>query len=592
MQVWLQKLLLSKRVGQAASQALLIQDQLSVAHLSSTRAEAPSRPPRAQAGAQAAALAKATADGAKEAETVLDSLLTDAVSAAKAAPHGAASGAAASEAITAVTAPARATDTAAGQMADSPLQAVSEAKATTGRQAAARQQAFTPVTTAPMAEKGTQHEAAGCLSTGHAATAATTKVQMPEPSLTNAAADAPDTQVTSGSQAVLVKAVHAVPNMPEDPLTEARGRSGKGKKGKMSSRLSRSGSAAQDCADAPAGPILAQVLHSAALNSDLEVGTGPSLDSASGAGAASPRVRAATDIHALEEVRAVAQVPQPSEALLQPASAKASKKRKQPEAMHNSFGARKRKLARIKRQKAASLAAAAAAGAAAAGRASSSPQPQADSHVGSGSTILNSSAAGTSDTDMLSTDNDDEAGSLHPDKRPHNPDAATQHGSVQGLSKPVDTGMAAASETTTSNKPVKQPQGGGAIQHGAPLGDAALQPPHTAAAAAAAAHAQPSQQQGVPKQQQGVRSPSAAAADVAMHTAAAAAAPARTDAQLAVGSSRPQPQKNGLTSEGARSHGASEGKQPMKDGTGQGVVESAEASVDDLGREGADEVCV
>lgn len=604
MQAWLQKLLLSKLVGQAASQALLIQDQLSVAHLSSTHAEAPLRPPRAQAGPPAAALMVATANVAKEEEeAVLDSFITGAVSAANAAPHGAAAGTAACEAVTAVAAPARAIDTAAEQVADSLLQAVSEGKAIIGRQAAAQPQAVAPVTTTPMAEKCTHHAAAGCLSTAQAATAETTKVQMPEPSLTDAAAVVPDTQVTSGSQAVLAKAIkavlempekpltkaseaaavvpdtqvtsgsqaavpkaiHADPKMPKEPLTkasDARGQSVKSKKGKMSSRLSRGGSTAQDCADAPAGPILAQVSDSAAPDSGHAVRSRACPESAFGA--ASPRAAAATDAHALdsspsrEEAGAVGPVPQTGQALLQPASAKASKKRKQPEPMNNSFGARKRKLARIKRQKAASLAAAAAAGAAAAGRASSSPQPQADSHVGSGSTILNSSAAGTGDTDMLSTDDDDEAGSLHPDKCSQDPDAAT-------------------------NKPVKQAQHVSAVQRGTPLGDAALQQPH----AAAAAHAP---QQDAPAQQQGVRNPSVAAAEDAMHTVAAASVP-HIDGKLAVGSSGPQQQKHGPSRDGARPHGASDGHQPLKDGMGQGG-DSAEESVDDLGREGADEVCV
>ena len=135
-----------------------------------------------------------------------------------------------------------------------------------------------------------------------------------------------------------------------------------------------------------------------------------------------------TEAHALDRTPASAVGPvgvAPSCEADQPASAKASKKRKksQSQPINNVFGSvsRNRKRAKAKKQKSDSLAAAAAAGAAAAVGGASSAHCPLGTEDGSESTIPNSSAAASNDTNMASAEA--EVGS--PDRSRHSQRPAT-----------------------------------------------------------------------------------------------------------------------------------------------------------------------
>ena len=286
-----------------------------------------------------------------------------------------------------------------------------------------------------------------------------------------------------------------------------------------------------------------------------------------------------TEAHALDRTPASAVGPvgvAPSCEADQPASAKASKKRKksQSQPINNVFGSvsRNRKRAKAKKQKSDSLAAAAAAGAAAAVGGASSAHCPLGTEDGSESTIPNSSAAASNDTNMASAEA--EVGS--PDRSRHSQRPAT--GSANDKSSPsldpATTHMNVPSDSHIGSRADGQHSAGAAEQ---PHADAVAQVPRHAAAVA-----QPSQQQQDHAQQQRRRIPSTAKA--AMHTSAAAAT---GGGQHSLDSHQ---QGSGSDRGNAMPGSLPDGDQPMGGGAGQGNDAPRPADVQPE-HDSDDEVC-
>ncbi len=328
----------------------------------------------------------------------------------------------------------------------------------------------------------------------------------------------------------------------------------------------------QDLSDVQAH---AQSSDSAAPSSAQQAGSkAPSKPTVEPA-AAELKQAADTDAHALDRTPAAAHasakeepvgVP-PSCQADQPASAKASKKRKksQSQPINNVFGSvsRNRKRAKAKKQKTDSLAAAAAAGAAAAVGGASSAHCPLSTEDRSESTIPNSSAAASNDTDMASAEA--EVGSPDRSRHPQRPANGTALGKPSQSLDPATTHMNVSSDT-----------------HPGSTAGAADQPPVNAVAQLsrhAAVVAQPSQQQqdhaqqqrieipsaaGAQAQQQRTRIPTTAGVKAAMHTAAAAASGGGQ------GSLDSQQQGRGSDRGNAMPGSLPDGDQPMGDDAGQG----------------------
>ncbi len=277
----------------------------------------------------------------------------------------------------------------------------------------------------------------------------------------------------------------------------------------------------------------------------------------------------------------------------QPASAKASKKRKksQSQPINNVFGSvsRNTKKAKANKQKTDSLAAAAAAGAAAAVGGASSAHCPLSTEDRSESTIPNSSTAASNDTDMESAEA--EVGSPDRSQHPQQPETSTLHDKSSPSLDPAATHMDISSDSHIGSRAEGQ--------HGA---DAAEQP-HVGAVAQqsrhAAAVAQPSQQQqdhaqqqrsGTPSateakaQQQRTGTPSTAGAKAAMHTTTAAAI---RSGQRSLDS---QQQGSGSDRGNAMSGSLPDGDQSMGGGAGQGGDQPGPADFEPE-HDSDDEVC-
>ncbi len=283
---------------------------------------------------------------------------------------------------------------------------------------------------------------------------------------------------------------------------------------------------------------------------------------------AADRTPAAAHASAEEEPVGVA----PSCQADQPASAKAPKKRKksQSQPINNVFGSvsRNRKRAKAKKQKTESLAAAAAAGAAAAIGGASSAHGPLGTEDRSESTIPNSSAAASYDTNMASAEA--EVGSPDRSRHPQRPATGTER------DKPLPYLDAATSHMNVSSD----------SHPGTSVG--AAEQPHVDAVADqsrhAAAVAQPSQQQHDHAQQQRSGAPSTAGAKAAMHTAAAAAI---GGGQRSLDS---QQQESGCDRGNAVPGGLPDGDQPMGDDAGQGGAAPGPAGFEPE-HDSDDEVC-
>ncbi len=206
----------------------------------------------------------------------------------------------------------------------------------------------------------------------------------------------------------------------------------------------------------------AQFSDSAALSSAQQAGsTAPSKPTVEPA-AAELKQAADTEAHALEAPPAGAHASADAEPLGvapsceadQPASAKASKKRKksQSQPINNVFGSlsRNRKRAKTKKQKTDSLAAAAAAGAAAAVGGASSAHCPLGTEDRSESTIPNSSAAASNDTNMASAEA--EVGSPDRSRHPQQPATGTAHDKPAPSLDPATTRMVVSSDSHIGNR--------------------------------------------------------------------------------------------------------------------------------------------
>ena len=282
---------------------------------------------------------------------------------------------------------------------------------------------------------------------------------------------------------------------------------------------------------------------------------------------AADRTPAAAHASAEEEPVGVA----PSCEADQPALAKAPKKRKksQSQPINNVFGSvsRNRKRAKAKKQKTDSLAAAAAAGAAAAIGGASSAHGPLGTEDRSESTIPNSSAAASNDTDMASAEA--EVGSPDRSRHPQRPANGAAHDKPSQSLDPATTHMNVSSDSHMANRANGQHSAGAAEKTHV---DAVAQRSRHAAAVAQPSQ-QPqdhAQQQAIPSaagaqaQQQRTRIPTTAGAKAAMHTAAAAASGGE---QRSVDS---QQQGSGSDRANAMPGSLPDGDQPMGDDAGQG----------------------
>ncbi len=333
----------------------------------------------------------------------------------------------------------------------------------------------------------------------------------------------------------------------------------------------------EDLTDAQAhAPLSDSAAPSSAQQAGSKAPSKPTVELA----AAQVRQAAGTEAHALDRTPAAAHASaeeepvgvSPSCEADQPASAKAPKKRKksQSQPINNVYGSvsKNRKRAKAKKQKTDSLAAAAAAGtAAAAGGASSSHGPR-GSENRSESTIPNSSAAASNDTDMASVEA--EVGSPDRSRHPQLPATGTALQELMQSLDPATTHMDGSSDSLIGSRAGGQ-QGAGAAEQ-----------PHVDADAQQSCHdvvAQPSQQQQDHAQQQRIEIPSAAGAQAkqqrsgtpstagakaTMHTAAADAS---GGGQRSLDS---QQQGSGSDKGNAVPGSLPDGDQPMGDGAAQG----------------------
>ena len=290
----------------------------------------------------------------------------------------------------------------------------------------------------------------------------------------------------------------------------------------------------QDLSDVPAH---AQFSDSAAPSSAQQAGSrAPSQPTIEPAAA---EIKQAAEAHTLD--RPPASAPASAEGPVgvapsceadQPGPAKAPKKRKksQSQPINNVFGSvsRNRKRAKAKKQKTDSLAAAAAAGTAAAVGGASSAHCPLDTEDRSKSTIPNSSAAASNDTDMASAEA--EVGSPDRSHHPQRPASGTAHDNLLQSLDPATIHMNLSSDSHIGSRADGQHS------------TAAAEKPHVDAVVQQSRHAavvaHPSQQQQDHAQQQRIEMPSAAVAQAqeqrtrvhstagvkaTMHTAAAAA---------------------------------------------------------------------
>ena len=327
----------------------------------------------------------------------------------------------------------------------------------------------------------------------------------------------------------------------------------------------------------------AQFADSAAPRSAQQAGSQSPSKATVDPDAAELKHAADTEAHALARTPAAAHASAegpvgvaPSCQADQPASAKASKKRKksQSQPINNVFGSvsRNRKRAKAKKQKSDSLAAAAAAAAAAAVGGASSARCPLRTEDRSESTIPNSSAAASNDTNMASAEA--EVGSPDRSRHPQRPATGSANDNSSPSLDPATIHMNVPSDSHIGSRADGQHSAGAAEQ---PHADAVAQLP-----CHAAADAQPSQQQQDHTQQQ--RSRISSTAKAATHTSAAAAI---GRGQHSLDSHQ---QGSGSDRGNAMPGSLPDGDQPMGGGAGQGSDAPGPADVQPE-HHSDDEVC-